>query len=129
MDIEIVDGIELNDKDHQSSFLFRIKSVDSIALTKSVIMEFKDETGEFPADEFQLYKYLYGKKKETVSSDIAVKIKKNYVGKTFKVVAYETGEFTGIPNGYFEYLPVRQDYGFHFRHYIIAVANVTNKTN
>lgn len=106
MKVEIFDGNKLNDKYHQSSFLFRIKSVDSIVLSKVVIMEFKDETGKF-------------------SSEYNGKLKK-YVGKEFIIVAYETGEFTGIPNGYFKYQPVRQDFGFHFKNYLIVVADITN---
>jgi hypothetical protein len=106
MKVEIFDGNNLNDKYHQSSFLFRIKSIDSIALPETVIMEFKDETGKF-------------------SSDYNEKLKK-YVGKEFTIVAYETGEFSGIPKGYFKYQPVRQDFGFHFKNYLIVVADMTN---
>jgi hypothetical protein len=42
-------------------------------------------------------------------------------------MAYESGNFTGVPNSYFDYQPVRQDQGFHFRHYLIVVSNLTNK--
>lgn len=128
MKAEIVDGAELNDKAHQASFLFSIKSVDSILLPKPILIEFKDETGNFPVDDFELYKYLYGKKTGTISSKESEKMKKKYAGKEFNIVGYETGEFTGIPDGYFKYQPVRQDYGFHFRHYIIVVADLTKKT-
>jgi hypothetical protein len=128
MNIEIVDGEEAHDKGLQSSFLIRIKSVDSITLAKPLLIEFKDETGKFPTDEFELYKYLNSKDTVTLSSDTSDQIKKRYVGKKFKVVAYETGEFTGVPDGYFKYQEVRQDYGFCFRHYIIIVADLTKRT-
>ena len=128
MNVEIVDGEELNDKGHQGSFLFRVKSVDSVILSKPIMFEFKDETGKFPNDEFELYKYLYGKKIGAISSDQIENMKKKYVGKEFNIVAFETGEFIGIPNGYFKYQEVRQDYGFHFRHYIIVVADLTKRT-
>jgi hypothetical protein len=128
MNIEIVDGKELNDKGHQSSFLFRVRSVDSILLSEPVIIEFKDETGNFPGDEFELYKYLYGKKTGTISSKESEKMKKKYVGRQFNIVAYETGEFTGVPGDYFRYQPERQDYGFHFMNYIIVIADLTKRT-
>jgi hypothetical protein len=129
MKVEIIDGEELNDKYHQSSFLFRIKSVDSILLPKSIIIDFKDETGKFPTDEFELYKYLYGKEIGKISPSGSKKMKKKYVGQEFTIVAYEAGEFGGVPDGYFRYQPVRQDFGFYFRHYIIVVADLTKLTD
>jgi hypothetical protein len=128
MTVEIVDGEELNDKYHESSFLFRIKSVDSTSLPKAIVIDFKDETGRFPTGEFELYKYLYGKETGEISSSESKKMKKQYVGHEFTVMAYETGEFTGTPDGYFKYQPVRQDYGFRFRHYLIIVADLTKRT-
>ena len=127
MNIEIIDGDKLDDKGYEGSFLFKIKSVDSIKLSKPIIIELKDETGKFPTDVFQLYKYLYGRETGAPTSDTTEKMKKEYVGKTFKVVAYETGEFSGVPDNYFKYQPVRQDRGFYFRHYIIVVADLTKK--
>jgi hypothetical protein len=99
--VEVVDGDSLDDKYHEGDFLFKVKCVDSISLTKAIIIEFKDETGRFKI------------------------INKKNVGQEFTIVAYETGEFSGIPDGYFKYQPVRQDYGFHFRHYLIVVAVLT----
>ena len=125
MNIVIVDGDQLRDKAHQGSFLFSVKSVDSTTFLNPVTIEFKDETGKFPRDEFELYKYLHGKKATTLSAKQSEEMKKKYVGKEFTVAAYETGEFTGLPENYFKYQPVRQDYGFHFRHYIIVVADLT----
>lgn len=127
--IEIVDGNELNDKGHQSSYLFRVKSVDSIILSSPILIEFKDEAGNLPNNDFELYKYLYDKTARTISSSESEKMKKQYVGKEFNIVAYETGGFTGIPDGYFEYQELRQDYGFHFRQYLIVVADLTKKQN
>jgi hypothetical protein len=128
MSVEIVDGNELNEKGHQSSFLLRVKSIDNTPLSKPIIIEFKDETGNFPTDDFELYKHLYGKKTRTISSKETEKMKKKYVGRQFNIVAYETGGFTGIPDDYFKYQPVKQDYEFHFRHYIIVVADLTKTT-
>jgi hypothetical protein len=125
MKVEIVDGEKLNDKYHEGNFLFRIKTVDSIAVPGSMIIDFKDETGKFPTDEFELYKYLYGKEAKEITSSESKKMKKNYVGQNFTIMAYEAGEFAGVPKDYFKYQPVRQDFGFHFRHLIIVVADLT----
>jgi hypothetical protein len=127
MKVEIFDGDLLNDKIHEGSFLFKIKSVDSISLSNTILMEFRDETDKFPQDDFELYKYLYGKDIGEISSHESKKMRKEYVGREFNIVAYETGEFTGIPNGYFKYQPVRQDVGFHFKNYLVVVADLTKK--
>jgi hypothetical protein len=126
MKVEILDGESLNDKIHESDFLFKIKSVDSISLRETVIMEFRDETGKFPDDEFKLYKYLYGKETGKLSSRASQKMKKEYVGNEYNIVAYETGEFTGIPNGYFKYQPVMQGTAFHFKNYLVVIAVLPN---
>ena len=126
MKVIIVDGEELNDKGHQSSFLLKVMSVDGITLSKPVIIEFEDETGKFPNGVFELYKYLKGKEAHSISSEESDKIKKKYVGKEFDIAGYETGKFTGIPRGYGKYQPERQDYGFHFRHYIIVIADLAS---
>lgn len=129
MNVQIVDGEELKLKAYQSSFLFKIASVDSIKLSEPIIIDFQDETGSFPNNTFDLYEYLYGKKVGTISYETNTEIRKKYVGKEFVIVAYETGKFTGVPDGYFNYQDVRQDYGFHFKHYLIVVANLNNKMN
>ena len=56
-------------------------------------------------------------------------IKKKYAGQKLTLMAYETGHFTGIPASYFNYQPIRQDNGFHFRQYLIVVSNLTNKAD
>ena len=127
MNIEIIDGDKLDDKGYEGAYLFKIKTVDSLKLAKPVIIEFKDETGKFPADEFQLYKYLYGHETGSLSSDTIKLMEKEYVGKNFTIVAYETGGFSGVPDNYFNYQPIRQDHGFYFCHYLIVVANIANK--
>jgi len=69
---------------------------------------------------------LYGDDRGRSSYDADKEMKQKYVGKQFDVVAYETGEFTGVPDGYFKYQRVRQDVGFGFKNYLIIVADLTN---
>jgi hypothetical protein len=69
-------------------------------------------TVPFGADEFGLYKHLYGKETGTISPEQSKEMKKKYVGREFNIMAYETGGFTGVPAGYFKYQPIRQDRGF-----------------
>lgn len=124
--VQIIDGDSLDSKELASSFVFRVESINSIPLSDSVLMEFKDETGKFPQDVIELSKYLYGDDRGRSSYDADREMKKKYVGKEFDIIAYESGEFTGIPNEYFKYQPVRQDVGFGFKNYLIIVSDSTN---
>jgi hypothetical protein len=121
--VQIIDGDSVDSKGLASDFVFRIKSIDSIELSDTILMEFVDETGKLPKDVIELSKYLYGDDRGISSFDADKEMKKKYVGKQFNVVAYETGGFRGIPNGYFKYQPIRQDVGFGFNNYLIVVAD------
>jgi hypothetical protein len=121
--VQIIDGDSLDNKGVGSDFVFSIKSIDGIALSDTILMEFVDETGKLPEDVIELSKYLYGDDRGRNSFDADKEMKKKYVGKQFNVVAYETGQFTGIPDGYFKYQPIRQDVGFGFKNYLIVVAD------
>ena len=59
-------------------------------------------------------------------------MKKKYVGKKFKVMAYEIGQFTGVPDKYFDYKPIVPgiphifaNRGFFFEHSLVIVSNLT----
>jgi len=123
--VEIIDGEELNDKYHESDFLFKVKSIDSVAVTKKIIMEFWDETGKFPTGQFELYKYLHGKEVGSLDSNQSDEIKKKYVGREFNILAYEAGGFKGIPDESYSYGYVRQDIAFNFYNYLVVIADLT----
>lgn len=125
MEIEIFDGNLTQRKEYQGAYLFKIKTVDNQQLADTLLMTFKDETGKFPTNDFELYKYLYGRNIGSISSGQVDKMKKKYVGKVFHIVAYETGGFTGVPKGYFEYQPIRTDQEFHFQNYLVVVGDLT----
>jgi hypothetical protein len=121
LEIEIIDGASLNNKRDEASYLLKVVKVNGEQLAKPVIINFKDETGQFPADDFELYKFKHKKEVASINSEESNKLQKGYVGRPFKIIAYESGGFTGIPNDYFKYQPVRQDMNFHFEHYLIII--------
>ena len=125
LSVQIIDGDSLDSKGLASSFVFRVKSIDGVALSDTILMEFKDETDKFPNDVVELSKYLYGDDRGRSSFDADIEMKEKYIGKQFDIVAYETGGFIGVPDGYFKYQPVRQDVGFGFKNYLIVVADST----
>ncbi|WBV52823.1 hypothetical protein [Chryseobacterium gambrini] len=125
--VEIVDGTDLKLKAMEGRYLINIIEVNDIPVDKPFIMEFIDDSGEFPTEDFSLYKKLYKIEAEhDFSLDDIKKMQKDYVGKTFIVLAYETGKFVGIPNES-DYvrkkvnLPrlMRQDVSFQFKNYIV----------
>lgn len=125
MEVLLVNGDDTRLKQYQGAYLLKIVSIENKKVNNPITLVFRDETGKFPNDLFKLYKYLYGKDIGSITSDIQEKIEKRYIGKTFRVIAYETGGFVGIPDGYFKYQPIRQDTGFHFDNYLIIVADLT----
>ena len=81
LQVEIFDGDKLKDVFHQGTYLFKIKSVDSLLLTTPILMEFKDETDDyFPTQDFELYKYFYEIDTGVLSGQDVKKIKRKYVG-------------------------------------------------
>jgi hypothetical protein len=127
MVVEVVDGDKLKDKYHTGTLLFKVKRVDSSDLPSPVILDFKDETGTFPLGDFVLNVQSNGKRVDTLSTRQEQRLRKNLIGKSFTIMAYESGLFTGVLDRYFEYQPVRQDFGFHFRHYLVIVSVQDNQ--
>lgn len=81
LQVEIYDGDKLKDVFHQGTYLFKIKSVDSVLLPTPILMEFKDETDDyFPTQDFELYKYFYEIDTGVLSGQDVKKIKRKYVG-------------------------------------------------
>ena len=127
MTIEIVRGELLDAVYYGSSYVLKIKSVEGKSVGGNVILDFEDKTGHFPRNGFDLHKYLYGKEVGSMGRDTEERMNKEYVGRTYEVIAYESGEFTGIPNGYSNYIEPVADFGFHFKNYIVIVYDLTKK--
>ncbi len=57
--VEIVDGTDLKMKVFEGRYLVKITEVNGVSVAKPFIMEFVDDSGEFPTEDFSLYKKLY----------------------------------------------------------------------
>jgi len=121
--VQVVDGDSLDSKGLTGSFAFLVRNINNKSVTDSIILKFKDETGKFPNDIIGLSTLIYGDNSGYSSAAADSTMKQQYAGKSFTVVAYESGEFTGIPDGYFDYQEVRQDVGFGFSHYLVVIAD------
>lgn len=94
----IVDGNSLLRKETTGEVLLHITKVNGKVINLTRPMWFEDETATITASH-------------------------NF----YKLIVYETGKFQGIPNGYFEYRPLKQATGFHFRNYLQIIACVQTK--
>lgn len=121
MDIEIFDGDSTYEKGNSGNYFMRILRIEDSVISDTIILPFQDERGSFPADDFSLYKKLYHKETGTLTSIEINKMKLQYVKKRFRIAAYESGEFTGLPNGYNNYQEERADKGFHFKNYLVVI--------
>jgi hypothetical protein len=102
LEVQFFDGDDLHLKAYTGTHLLKINSVNGKTVKDTVLLEYTDETKSLaPKNE----------------------------GHKLTIMAYESGSFTGIPDNYFKYQPVRQDQGFGFRHNLIVVSNLTNKAD
>ena len=122
LNIEIYDGDSLQMKGYEGTYLLKVNSVNGKTINDTLLLTFTDETEDLANDDFGLYKLTYGKAAKSLASSQVDKMKKKYVGKKFTLMAYETGHFTGMPNEYFKYRPIRADRSFHFEHYLVVVS-------
>lgn len=124
--VEIISGDNISKAD-QGSYLMKVVSVGDEEVSDTIILHFIDKTGDFSNEGFKLFEKVYGKETGSINSEQRLTIEKDYVGKTFTIMAYESGEFVGAPDQYFDYQPVSQTTGFHFKSYLIVVANQTDE--
>jgi len=95
--VDVADGIKLTDGPHMS---FEVRARDGLGIPRHTV---------------ELYRFKHERDPEVdLSDEQVVELEKGFVGKQFKLYAYETGRFAGIPKplpkGYFPW----QDHGFMF---------------
>ncbi|MEO6720070.1 MAG: hypothetical protein ABIN67_06875 [Ferruginibacter sp.] len=131
LEVEIYDGDNLHWKAYEGTYLLKVNSINSKKINDTLILRFTDETETLANDCFSLYKLIYKKSGSPISDAQLNKMEKKYVGKKFTVMAYETGQFTGSPEKYFDYKPivpgiphVFATHRFLFEHSLVIVSNL-----
>ena len=122
--VEIIDGDSLRMKEHQSSFLIRVKEIENKTVPGTLIIGYEDRTIYFPKNIFELYEHIYKRKAKEVDLDTTLILKKQYIGREFNIAAYESGFFWGVPDGYTKHQSIRQEPSFHFKSYLVVVADL-----
>lgn len=118
----IIGGNQFNTKGTHDRFLLQVNKVNGDELKANPIMDFGSRFGvDLPSDIWSLAELKTGKKVGEVTRKEAEQLEKAYVGKKVKLVAYETGSFSGIPK-----LPKGieswQDHGFGFSNSLAILA-------
>jgi hypothetical protein len=111
---------------HKGIYQLNILEINKKPVTEKIISEFEDETGNLPAYDFALYKFLYKKDTGILNSDMVEKMNKEYVGKEFTLFAYETGSYVGLPDNYYKYAPMRNGTSFYFKTFLIVISIKTD---
>ena len=125
IEAEIVSWRSLRFKKYQSAYLLKITHVAGRKIDKSITVEFNIPgfaSVELANDTFSLYELRNGKKTGKLDSSQIDDLENGYVGKSVRLVVYESGGFSGRPNNLPKDVPLWQDTGFHFSTYLYVVA-------
>lgn len=115
---EVVSGDSLRTKADSGRYLLRVLEVDAHALEKPEFFSYSRAPGypKLPTDHFEHYRLVHGKPADSLSSEDVASMEKDFVGTERRLVVYEVGEFSGIPD-----LPANvlawqdREFGFHTR--------------
>lgn len=128
---EIIDGDSFGTKGYSGEFLLKILSVNDKAMSRQLMMSFYPSVSahKLPVanDHFSLYKLKYGKEASQLTRSQIEELKKDYVGKEFEFLAYETGRFSGTPNGLTDLSLLWQDTSFRFHSYISVLKEAEDR--
>lgn len=132
LEVEIFDGDSLVRMGYMRCYMLKVNSVNGKAIKDTLLLKFVDESETIANDDKTLSALTYGKEIDSLTEKQIYEMKKKYVGKKFKVMAYEIGQFEGVPDKYFDYKPVTPgipqffaNRGFLFVHSLIIVSNLT----
>lgn len=120
----IIAGHSLHTKSDDGHYLLRVDSVEGKHLDKPPTLNFQVPAFVDAAlvnNDFLLYEWKKGKKPSTLDSSEIAELEKDYVGKAVRLVVYESGGFSGIPDTLPKDVPDWQDKGFGFTTYLIVL--------
>jgi hypothetical protein len=123
----IVAGRTLGTKFYQGSYLLKVAKVGSDPLTDQPISPFFSHSWDrvdLPRNRFELYELKTGRKTGTLTSEDIEQVERDYVGRSYRLLVYELGGFSGVPGGLPRDYPVWQDdrgYGFHTQLVVLRI--------
>jgi hypothetical protein len=100
MEVTVVAGDE-NSKRGAGKYYLRVNVADGVKPAESPMMSFGGRvpgTMPLPGNTIELYRHKHNRDPDVDLDDQQIReLEKGYVGKTLKLLAYETGRFAGIP--------------------------------
>jgi hypothetical protein len=117
---------ESNTKAADGRFFLQVTHVEGQELRTPMecgfsIHQFATDKVKLASGDFELHKLVTGKAAGSLSSDQITQLEKGYVGKSVKLIVYETGSFQGSPNRLPKEVLVWQDHGFGFSTQVIVM--------
>ncbi|GMU81466.1 MAG: hypothetical protein AMXMBFR47_13370 [Planctomycetota bacterium] len=109
----------------QDIYLLRVTEVDGRSLAPAPVMEFRVPgfvRVNLASNNLDLYELKTGSEAGTLNSSQIDELRRDYVGKVTRLVVYEVGKFSGIPNNLPPDAPVWQDRGFGFSTSLVVLA-------
>jgi hypothetical protein len=111
----IIAGRDLRMKEYENRYLLRITTVAGRTLPEPQVMDFSVRgSAHLAADASALHELKTGQESRAIDSDQIPKLEQDYVGKRVRLLAYETGRYSGIPRNLPKDFPVWQDHSFAF---------------
>ena len=134
IDVVVAADDQSGSKASEGHYFLQVKTVDGVPLKTKVFMQFEVRGGNLhgddpfgggsfsiPTNSFELYRLKNGRNAKELSSNEIRELEKGFIGKQYKLLAYETGMFSGIPKALPTNYPVWQDRGFSFSSYLVVL--------
>lgn len=101
---KIVDGDKTEIKQNMGLWLMKVLEVDGVRINDNIVLDFNHLTDDFSNDKSD-------EKKDAM-------IKEN---KVLELIAYETGEYIGLPDDYMNYTETMASTGFYFKTSLVII--------
>ena len=126
--IEIVDGSSLGFVQYRGNYLAKVLKIDGRKPESTLVFEFDNILVRgMPDNNFYSYRNLFGDELLNMRKVMLANKEKQILGRVYEVMAYETGEFIGLPEGFPENKTDSIALPFQFRNHLYIVANLNVK--
>ena len=126
--IEIVDGSSLGFVQYRGNYLAKVLKIDGRKPESALVFEFDNILVRgMPDNDFYSYRNLFGDELLNMRKVMLANKEKQILGRVYEVMAYETGEFIGLPEGFPENKTDSIALPFQFRNHLYIVANLNVK--
>ena len=109
----------------EGHYLLSVTHVDQRALKTPVVIEFSPHRMTEPPlvnNAFALHEFKKGRKTGQLNSVQIKELESGYVNRTVNIVAYESGEFRGMPRNLPKGMGIWQDMSYHFENSLVVLS-------